>query len=227
MARMTTLAMIASALAVGACTRTFQAAVVQPNPLVTMETLRKSEKAVIVTGDMELRLPHQPGPAQRAAPVRTARYPLHNEASFTLVSRDRLRFHVQLEHKWQEWADLRTWEVEYVDSAGNHYRPEAVEHPTTKHLVTMWDTEVRSARRNLYGDIVALNDDGWRRRQPLGSLSVFRGKADFVFYRRDLFTKQLTWVKLIVRRRGQAFEFVWNFRDRDQPRWADATDALD
>lgn len=207
------IAVFAAAGSLGGCGRTFQTSVVQPNPLVTLQTLRRSEKAVIITGDMELRLPSTPGPTQRAAPMRTSRYPLHNEASWTLVSRDRLRFHVQLEHKWQEWADLRTWDVEYEDSSGRHFRPESIEHSKTKHLVTMWDREVRSAVRNMYGDIVAINDDGWRRRQTLGSLSVFRGNADFVFYRRDLFTKDLDWVKLIVHRPGHTFEFVWNFRD--------------
>ena len=42
----------------------------------------------------------------------------------------------------------------------------------------MWDQEVRSVQRNRFGDVVAINDDGWRRRLPLGSLSVFRGMLE-------------------------------------------------
>lgn len=202
-------------LLVSACTRTFSAEVTQPNPLAQpTETLRDSEEVKIVTGDMELNVPRPPEKGQRVAPMRHNRYPLNNVASFTVVSRDRLRFHVQLEHKWQEWADLRTWEVYMVDDEGRRYLPEGVEHAKTKHLVSMWDREVRSVQRNMYGDIVKINEDGHKRRQTLGSLSVFRGTADFVFYQRDVFTPDMRHLKLVVRRPGQAFEFNWSFDDR-------------
>ena len=143
-----------------------------------------------------------------------------------MVSRDRLRFHVQLEHKWIEWADLSSWEVYLVDDRGQRYLPEGIEHAKTKHMVSMWDYEIRSTQRNYFGDIVAINEDGWKRRTTLGSLSVFRGTADFVFYQRDLFTPEMQGMTLVVRsggsaqrfeisRPGQAFEFEWNFRDRE------------
>jgi hypothetical protein len=200
-------------LGLASCSRTFSAEVVQPNPLARpTETLRDSEPVRIVTGDMELNVPREA--EQRVSVLTHKRYPLVNEASFTVVSRDRLRFHVQLEHKWQEWADLQSWEVYMVDDQGRQYLPESIEHAKTKHIVSMWDYEVRTARRNAYGDIVSINEDGWRRRTPLGSLSVFRGNADFVFYQRDLFTPDVTKMTLVVRRSGQAFEFIWNFADR-------------
>jgi hypothetical protein len=47
----------------------------------------------------------------------------------------------------------------------------------------------------------------------MGSLSVFRGRADFVFYQRDLFTQEVRSMKLVVKRSGEAFEFLWHFRD--------------
>lgn len=209
------LLVVGVAAAFAGCSRTFHAEVVQPNPLERPnETLRDSEPVRIVTGDMELNVPREAEQAQRVSILRNQRYPLVNEASFTLVSRDRLRFHVQLEHKWQEWADLSSWEVYMVDDKGRRYLPEGIEHAKTKHIVSMWDHEVRTARRNMYGDIVQINEDGWRRRQPLGSLSVFRGTADFVFYQRDLFTPDIRKMTLVVRRTGQAFEFTWNFQDR-------------
>lgn len=206
--------LLIAGLGVAACNRTFEATVIQPNPLVQpQETLRESEKAVIITGDMDLEVPEQPGPSKRVALMRNHLYPLRNEASWTMVSRDRLRFHVQLEHKWQEWADVGTWEVYLVDDEGHRYQPEAIEHARTKMLVQMWDREVRTAQRNMYGDIIALNEDGYKNRQTLGSLAVFRGNADFVFYKRDIFTRDLRWVRLVVRRPGTAFEFQWSFED--------------
>jgi len=219
---------VLSLVAAGGCSRTFQGSVAQPNPLDTpTETLRDSEKVVIITGDMELRKPRPALPGQRVSLMRNDRYPLRNEASFTVVSRDRLRFHVQIEHKWQEWADLRTWSVYLIDNQGHRYLPESTEHARTRHVVEMWDYEVRSVRRNMYGDIVSINEDGWKRRQPLGSLSVFRGKADFVFYKRDIFTADLSWVKLIVQRPGQAFEFTWQFTEEDMAPSAEPEPSLD
>jgi len=198
----------------GGCSRTFKGVAVQPNPLVDQnETLRESEKITIVRGDMELEEPDAPRPTQRATILHNHRYPLFNEARFTMVSRDRLRFHVQIDHKWEEWADLNSWEVYLVDDKGRQWYPEAVEHASTKIITRMWDREQRTARRNQYGDIVEVMDDGWRRRQTLGSLSVFRGKADFVFYQRDLFNVSVRSLKLVVKRSGEAFEFLWHFQD--------------
>ncbi len=199
---------------VGGCSRTFKGVAVQPNPLADQhETLRQSEKITIVRGDMELMEPDPANDAQRVSVMHHHRYPLLNEAMFTMVSRDRLRFHVQVDHKWQEYADLKTWQVYLVDDKGRKWVPEAIEHANTRIITRMWDREIRTARRNQYGDIVAINEDGWKNRQTLGSLSVYRGRADFVFYDRDLFTQNVRSLKLVVRRPGEAFEFTWRFQD--------------
>lgn len=207
------LGVMVAVLACG-CSRTFSGEAVQPNPLLRPnETLRSSEKITIVRGDMELDVPEPARAAQRASVLHNNKYPLYNQASFTIVSRDRLRFHVSIDHKWQEWADLKTWEVHLEDDQGRRWIPESVEHARTRMMTTMWDRELQTARRNRFGDIVGLNDDGWKRRQTLGSLSVFRGKADFVFYKRDLFHAHVRELRLVVSRPGEAFEFTWRFRD--------------
>jgi hypothetical protein len=215
------LALVVGAGATG-CTRTFRASAVQPNPLAEpTETLRHSEKITIVTGDMELEKPDDPEPTQRATIVRNNRYPLYNQAQFTIVSRDRLRFHVQVDHKWQDWADLTTWDVRLEDDTGRHWEPESVEHARTKIMTTMWDREQRtaicsSAGRDAAGNCfntIGFAEDGWRNRQTLGSLSVYRGKADFVFYQRDLFHEGVRQLRLIVSRPGESFEFTWKFED--------------
>ena len=213
-------------VAVVGCTRTFQGVAVQPNPLVhPTETLRSSEKITIVTGDMDLDQPVSNGCSSssscNATTYHNTHWPLLNAASFTMVSRDRLRFHVQIDHKWEDWADLKTWEVSLVDDKGRTWVPEAVEHARIRIITTMWDREQRTAICSSQGrdpnggciSTVGFQDDGWRRRQTLGSLSVFRGNADFVFYQRDLFTADVRWMKLVVKRSGEAFEFTWRFQD--------------
>jgi hypothetical protein len=209
---------IAASLALApGCHRTFKGDATQPNPLASpTETLRDSEPITIVTGDMELNMP-EPAAAYGGSKLRQHRYPLVNRASFTVVSRDRLRFHVQLEHKWQEYADLNNWQAWIIDDKGRRYLPEAIEANDASHIVQMWDYEVRSVRRNGFGDIVTVYNDGYKRRQTLGSLSVFRGKGDYVFYSRDIFTPDVKRLTLVVERRGVAFTFTWRFDDDELP----------
>jgi hypothetical protein len=204
------------------CTRTFRAEAVQPNPMAnSTETLRTSEKITIVTGDMELEAPDAPRDDKEASITSTHRYPLLNQASFTIVSRDRLRFHVQIDHKWEDWADLKTWDVRLEDDEGHVWNPESVEHAHTRLITTMWDREQRTAICSAAGHdasgacitTIGVQEDGWKHRQSLGSLSVFRGNADFVFYQRDMMHADVHKLRLVVKRVGQAFEFVWKFRD--------------
>ena len=80
------LALLVVAASATGCSRTFKGVAVQPNPLVDQaETLRESEKITIVRGDMELLEPEAARPAQRATLVHNHKYPLLNEARFTVV----------------------------------------------------------------------------------------------------------------------------------------------
>jgi hypothetical protein len=195
------------------CSKTFHTSVNQPNPLASpLETLRQSEELVIVTGDMELNKPRRSGPSGGSVMV-SDRVPLNNKASFTVVSRDRLRFHVQIEHKWEEWAKVTGWSAELVDDKGRHYRPEDIDLVSAKHVVQMWDYERRSVVRNKFGDIVHVNNDGYKQRQFLGSLSLFRGRGDYVFYSRDIFTPDVRSLTLILKRRSMTFKYTWNFSE--------------
>ncbi len=202
------------------CHRTFKGTAVQPNPLdQPLETLRISEPIVIVTHDIELSRPRPAGLGGATLMVREP-YDLKNVASFSVVSRDRLRFHVQLEHKWKEYADLGTWQAWIVDSKGRRYLPEQIDSRKPDLIVHMWDYEVRSVRRDAgmsgdgpVGNITSVNDDGYRDRQPLGSMSLFRGRGDYVFHARDIFTPDLRWITLVVERNGVAFTFTWKFTD--------------
>lgn len=202
------------------------------------EVLRRGERVTIITGDMELDAPDAPAPGDRVTVTRNHHYPLVNQASFTVVSRDRLRFHVQIDHKWEEWANPSTWDVHLEDDQGRVWNPEAVEAARTKLMTKMWDREQRTAvcgstGRDAAGNCittVAILDDGWKRRQTLGSISVFRGNADFVFYQPDIMHADIRRLRLVVKRVGEAFEFSWRFHDKvaDNPSGpADPADPSD
>jgi len=204
--------------AVSGCSRTFQSSVTQPNPLVQpLETLRESEELVIVTGDMELNVPRDGGNSGGSVLV-DDRYPLTNSARFTVISRDRLRFHIQLEHKWQEWTELSGWEAWLEDDQGHKYDPAEIDQRSDRHIVRMWDYEQRTAVRDDFGDIVQIQNDGYKRRQTLGSLSVFRGRGDLVFFHRNIFNPKIRSLTLHLGRQGTNFEFKWRFAD--EPRVA-------
>ncbi len=211
-------------LATAACSRTFTARVVQTHPMaLPAGASRTSAAAEIVLGDMELRVPPPPAAGQHVTQARPVPYPLRNRATFSVVSRDRLRFHVHLEHKWPTWADPRTWEVYLVDGDGHRFEPEGMDRARQSHVTSMWDRELRTAQRDWFGDVVAYNQDGWRRREPLGSLSVFTGVADVTFYQPDLMSRDLSSVKLVVTRPGTTLEFRWDFQ---LPRGDDAPPTM-
>ncbi|CAN5914347.1 hypothetical protein BH11MYX2_BH11MYX2_08840 [soil metagenome] len=215
-------AVVLGVVAAAGCSRTFTGHTVQANPLANpLETLPTGEKITIVRGDMDLEKPDEAlGPT--ASYVHNHRYPLLDTASFSIVTRDRLRFHVQIDHKWEEYADLSSWTVHLEDDAGHRWEPEAVESAKTRIITSMWDREQRTAicsrgQRNGRGDCyntIGFADDGYKRRMTLGSLSVFRGTADFVFYERDIFNPRVRKLKLVVSRPGETFEFVWDFEDQ-------------
>jgi len=206
------LVFVCSLLAVG-CTKTWKAQTTQPNPLGSPnETLRTSEQLVINTGDHELRVPQPGAPSMgRDQVMVTQPLPLPNAARFTVVSRDRLRVHVQVTHKWFEWVDLNDWDAYLVDDRGNRYEPVSIDRTRRRHFVQMWDYEQRTAVRNAYRDVVAVRNDRFERRQPLGSLSVFRGEGDFVFYAQGLFSAQIRRLTFVAEKATMRFEFTWNF----------------
>ncbi len=52
--------------------------------------------------------------------------PLANTAQYVVVSRDRLRFHVMLHHKWDDVANIKNWGIWLEDQNGDVYAPEHV-----------------------------------------------------------------------------------------------------
>ena len=196
------------------CSTTFRASTIQPNPLAhPLDTLRVSEKITIVTGDMDLETPDQPGPGRIVTIRHNRRFPLYNTATFSIVSKDRLRFHVQIDHKWEEYADLNTWAAYIIDDQGRRWYPESTDRCHISLITKMWDREIQTATYNQYGDVVRLNQDGWRNRQSLGSMTVYRGHGDFVFVDRDIFSQSSKSLKLVLKRGDTTFEFTWIFSD--------------
>ncbi len=195
------------------CRRTFSGQATQPNPLsIPGVSQRLSVPVLIVTGDKDIQYPEGQVIQQGMAWERDKPYPLKNIAQFMVVSRDRLRFHVQLEHKWLEYANVKNWSAYLVDDQGRKYKPQEVDTRTGTHTSKMWDYERRAVVKNSYGDITTINPlSGHHQRTALATFTLFRGKGDFVFYSRDIFTPTVKGLRLVLVHKATAFEFSWRF----------------
>jgi hypothetical protein len=160
---------IVACLFLGGCTKRWTAEVHQPPLLLTAnDVTRTSLPLAIVVRDMEM-----------------GRYQITNSAYYVVVSRDRLRFHITLNHKWDDFADLKTWTVYVEDATGKRHYPEEVS-GTVNHI-SMW-------RRN--GVTYQLH------------APMYRGEADVSIYHRDLFAagKRVT---LVLSRADYEYRYRW------------------
>jgi len=160
---------VALALALVGCARTFTAEVTQPALILepNLET-RTSLPLVILMRDMEL------GP-----------WALTNTATYVVISRDRLRFHITLRQKWDEMADVKKWTVYVEDANGVRHYPEDV----SGHVV-------RVSQLTYHGLVYFLP-------QPF-----YRGVADLSIRDRDLFanSNRLT---LVLSHDGYEYRYRW------------------
>lgn len=135
-----------------ACKSQWAARVEQPPLVLTAnQTSRTSLPLAIVVRDMEL-----------------GRYrPLANTAYYVVVSRDRLRFHVMLHHKWDDVADIKNWGVWLEDQNGDVYAPEHVAHrvralPFTRKPIYRGIADLTFYQRDLFATSNKLTLVLWR-----------------------------------------------------------------
>ena len=122
---------------------------------------------------------------------------LPNSVYFVAVSRDRVRFHVTLVHKWEDMTDPTRWRVWLEDDRGVRYEPAGVDRRVIKPVTAMYQRG-RRAEVNLY---------------PLYSITVYRGDGDYVFYRRDLVRSGMRSLTLVMQRPGYEYRYRWTFVD--------------
>ncbi|MEJ7596264.1 MAG: hypothetical protein WKG01_00020 [Kofleriaceae bacterium] len=157
------------------CSKQLSTQVVQP-PLVFGAGVesRTSMPLTIVVRDME-----------------TGRLPIHNSAYYVAVSRDRLRFHVVLHHKWDELVDLKRFVAYVEDANGKRHYPEDL----SAHVSQVTTVYIR-------GVLYRIN------------VPLFRGTADLSIYDRDLFAAggRLT---LVLSRPEIEYRYRWITMDVD------------
>jgi hypothetical protein len=157
------------------CTKHLSAQVTEPPLLMSAGVAaRTSLPLEIVMRDMEY------------GPVRT-----RNAAYFVVVSRDRIRFHVVLQHKLDDFADLRTWNAHVEDAHGHRLEVEDV----TAHI--------RPVDAFLVGNTL------YRTRAP-----IYDGAGTFSVYAHDLVDDDES-ITLVLSRPGFEYRFHWITTDID------------
>ena len=161
------------------CNKAWQTETMTP-PIHFGATLeaRTSLPAVIATRDMEL-------PRWVALP---------NSVYFVAVSRDRLRFHVTLHHKWEDMTDPTRWRVWIEDDTGHRYAPVGVDR-----------RDVKSVTRSYTAAGSGI--------QPIYQVTMFKGDGDYVFYRRNLVRRDMRYLVLVMQRPGYEYRYRWSFVD--------------
>lgn len=137
---------------------------------------------------------------------------LANSAYFVVVSKDRLRFHVRLVHKWKSIANPSRWKVWLEDDAGHKFYPE----PMDGYYVTR-ATRVEIMPHDYY--IYAFKVGGLQKANSYPLLStgrknvaVWRGDGDYTFYGRDIFEKiKRRKLTLVMSRLGYTYRYSWDF----------------
>jgi hypothetical protein len=174
-----------------ACTHTREARAIQPFPVRTQDAVPSSATLYIHERDMHLPWDYQ----------------LRSSAQFTVVSRDRLRFHVGIVRYFEDEADTGGWTAWLVDENGEKYAPEEREVARVNRISVDWA---------LYPYTPG---DGWcPNAQPCKSrivpgYQVYQGVADYMFHVDGLFTPARQKLTLVLRRGGMEFHYVWRFGD--------------
>ena len=136
---------------------------------------------------------------------------LANSAYFVVVSKDRLRFHVRLVHKWKSIADPARWRVWLEDEHGNKFYPEAID---SRYITRA--TRVEIMAHDYY--TVAFKVGGLEKQNSFPLLStgnrdlpVWRGDGDYTFYKRDIYKATGKKLTLVMSRLGYTFRYSWKF----------------
>ncbi len=129
---------------------------------------------------------------------------LRHDASFVVVSRDRVRVHLSVCEAWEELADPRAWTVWLEDERGQRLVPAEREVARLDRVALEWERE-----------------PGWRpgdsmkqkNRRLIPSIDFWRGRADYVFFGPELMGAGRRGVTVVAHRAGRTLRFAWTFGD--------------
>lgn len=181
-----------SLLFICGCHQTFKVKTIQMNPVYYLgnpEILNISQKLPIIRGNMSI-----------------GHFKMVSYANFVIISRDRIRFNVELTNVWRDLSRVCEWESKvYIDDV--EYVPEC-DKGGIKMYTKTWDQEHRRVKRNHFGEIVYV-EPYERNPTPLDTITIHVGKGYLNFYKRDMLTKTTKKIALKLRKKNVTYWFVW------------------
>ena len=191
------LALLPCVLAVG-CVHALEARALEPHPLVGPRPVDAAAEAprsaplYIYVRDVLLE------------ELYPRAFQLRHSAQLVAVSRDRVRFHVRLVQLWEEMANTRGWQVWLEDEGGRKLAPAAREVPRVDRLAIEWVREQAPP---------GTPKERLRTFKLIPQLDAYQGKADYVFYERDLLGPRRRQLTLIFRKGDVELRWLWRFGD--------------
>jgi hypothetical protein len=181
-------------LGLGACgVQAREARALQPSPLDALRTPDVAPVSVrLYIYQRDVALPRD--------------YQLRSWAQFTLVARDRLRFHVGVARVEESEADTRGFEAWLEDEHGVRLAPEARELGRVNRIAITWR------------EYPPTPGDPWCRAPPCLSrifpgYQAYEGQADYVFAAPDLMGRERKQLTLVLARGGVEYRYTWRFGD--------------
>jgi len=174
------------------CSHTFRAEAIQMNPAYytsNKEMLNVSRNLCIVRGGLDL-----------------GRFQTVNYAKFVMISRDRIRFHVDFSHTWKDLAKPCNWKSEvFVDNVKYDVQCDS---SRVKMFTKTWDEQRRVVQKDQWGDIISV-EQFERSPTQLSSLTIFIGKARLDLYQNDILTKSTKEIKLVMKNGNSILVYKW------------------
>lgn len=176
------------------CHSTFRAETLQANPIAYLgnqEVINQSNKLFIKRGGMNL-----------------YHFKMVSYAKFVLISRDRIRFRIEMSHQWERKANPCVWKnTLYIDGAP--YVLPCEKEGKTQFVTKIFDIENRRVlRRNQFGEPIQI-ERYERNPTQQESIDIYVGKAFLSLYKRDVVTKKTKEVSLKMVNGNITYWFVW------------------
>ena len=166
----------------------------EPNPRLSLgssSTLPASTKLYVYQRDNNFERPRD--------------YQLRNWAQFTVVSPDRVRFHVGVVKMEEEEAETSRWKVWLEDDAGHRWQPVEREMPRVTRVQISWGLFPYDP-----------NNTSWCKQPPclsriMPGYTAYVGQAEYMFKDPSILAPDRKQVSLVVQHGSVAYKYTWTF----------------
>jgi hypothetical protein len=193
----------------GGCAHVREARALHPNPIESFQSpdmLPVSAKLFIYQRDKNFDTVESTSDRNvNASELLSRSYQLRSSAQFSVVNRDRLRFHVTIARWFEDEADTANWKAWLLDETGHRYEVTNRETPRVNRISVGWAPYPPDPR------------DSWCREPPCKSritppFNVYEGVVDLMFLSPNIISKDRRSLTLVLTSdTGLEYRYAWTF----------------